>query len=120
MITINASGNVGKDAEVRTIANKEYVCFSIAADETKNGNERVTTWVRVNMFKGSGKLDEYVKKGAVVEATGKLAVSVYNGKPDVTLWADRVGILKFAESAAQTAAPAQEPATKEDDMPFFK
>lgn len=117
MISTNVSGNVGKDAEIRKIGNKEYVCFSVAADESKNGNERVTTWVRVNMYKGNGKLDEFVKKGAIVAADGKLAVSVYNGKPDITLWADRVAILKFADTReAESQAPAKPAA--EDDMPF--
>ena len=129
MFIATISGNVGRNAEMRTINGKDVMTFSVAV-ESRRGKDAETTWVRVNYYNG-GKLAQYVVKGAKVVVCGRLQVGVYNDKPDVTLWADNVEILKYAdrddEPAAATPAPVsgyavpqEAPAAEDegDDLPF--
>ena len=117
-IMINATilGTIGRDAEPRLINDKQYSSFSVAVDGRKGED---TTWLKVLAYAGKGA--GYYRKGAKIVATGRLTFGVYNGKPDVTLWADNIEIAKFAEDGKpqQQAAPAprQEEVT-DFDLPF--
>lgn len=79
MIKIIATGNIGKDAELKQIGGNNYACFSIAITEKVKGESR-TTWVDVVKHDKEGKLTPYLKKGVRVQVIGKPTTSGYTNK----------------------------------------
>ena len=134
MQKISIIGNVGKDAEFKTINNRTYVTFVVGESE---GKDAPTTWYNILNRTDSDKLCQYIKKGAKVFVEGKLSAKVYNGKDgakvDLSILARDINIVQFvkdgepAEQAAPTASnpylkPAAasqlEPESNPDDLPF--
>lgn len=90
MIKIMATGNIGKDAELKQIGGNNYACFSIAITEKVKGESR-TTWVDVVKHDKEGKLTPYLKKGVRVQVIGKPTTSGYTNKngdivSTLTIW----------------------------------
>lgn len=90
MIKIIATGNIGKDAELKQIGGNNYACFSIAIIEKVKGESR-TTWVDVVKHDKEGKLTPYLKKGIRVQVIGKPTTSGYTNKngdivSTLTIW----------------------------------
>lgn len=90
MIKIIATGNIGKDAELKQIGGNNYACFSIAITEKVKGESR-TTWVDVVKYDKDGKLTPYLKKGVRLQVIGKPTTSGYTNKNDdivstLTIW----------------------------------
>lgn len=90
MIKIIATGNIGKDAELKQIGGNNYACFSIAITEKVKGESR-TTWVDVVKHDKEGKLTPYLKKGIRVQVIGKPTTSGYTNKngdivSTLTIW----------------------------------
>ena len=90
MIKIVATGNIGKDAELKQIGGNNYACFSIAITEKVKGESR-TTWVDVVKYDKEGKLTPYLKKGVRVQVIGKPTTSGYTNKngdivSTLTIW----------------------------------
>lgn len=90
MIKIIATGNIGKDAELKQIGGNNYACFSIAITEKVKGESR-TTWVDVVKYDKEGKLTPYLKKGVRVQVIGKPTMSGYTNKngdivSTLTIW----------------------------------
>lgn len=90
MIKIIATGNIGKDAELKQIGGNNYACFSIAITEKVKGKSR-TTWVDVVKYDKEGKLTPYLKKGVRVQVIGKPTTSGYTNKngdivSTLTIW----------------------------------
>ena len=94
MIKIIATGNIGKDAELKQIGGNNYACFSIAITEKVKGESR-TTWVDVVKYDKEGKLTPYLKKGVRVQVIGKPTTSGYTNKngdvvTSITIWANEL------------------------------
>ena len=90
MIKIIATGNIGKDAELKQIGGNNYACFSIAITENLKGESR-TTCVDVVKYDKEGKLTPYLKKGVRVQVIGKPTTSGYTNKngdivSTLTIW----------------------------------
>lgn len=90
MIKIIATGNIGKDAELKQIGGNNYACFSIAITEKVKGEAR-TTWVDVMKHDKDGKLTPYLKKGTRVQVIGKPTTSGYTNRngdivTSLTIW----------------------------------
>ena len=90
MIKIIATGNIGKDAELKQIGGNNYACFSIAFTEMVKGESR-TTCVDVVKYDKEGKLTPYLKKGVRVQVIGKPTTSGYTNKngdivSTLTIW----------------------------------
>lgn len=90
MIKIIATGNIGKDAELKQIGGNNYACFSIAITEKVKGESR-TTWVDVVKYDKDGKLTPYLKKGVRLQVIGKPTTSGYTNKngdivSTLTIW----------------------------------
>lgn len=101
METLRISGNISRDAVVRTIKDKDYYCFGLACERGKDK----TLFYSVNLRKfGDKDMSQYLKKGAVLDVEGEPSYEVYEGKAQVTLWGTRHSILKFAQK-------------KDDDLP---
>ena len=102
MIKTIATGNIGKDAELKQIGGNNYACFSIAITEKVKGEAR-TTWIDVVKHDKDGKLTPYLKKGTRVQVIGKPTTSGYTNKngdiiSSITIWANE---LEFQGSASK-------------------
>ena len=134
-------GNVGQDANVRTVGDQKVASFNVATTEKfkgKDGNMvENTEWHSIVIW---GKLAEvvekYVTKGTQVFVEGKLKTEKYtdnsgNEKYVTRIIASSLQLLGKKEGASQQAAPA--PAQKvqykstspivagepqDDDLPF--
>ena len=81
MITINASGRLGRDAELKHgPTGTPLLKFSIASDG-RDGREKVTTWVSCVIFgKRAEALAQYLLKGTAVHVTGEGEINSYTTK----------------------------------------
>ena len=77
MVNINFIGRLGRDAEVIKGQKGDFLSFSVATDEYKNGNQ-TTTWMNVNY--NNVRLAEWLKKGKMVLVTGTETVRTYTNK----------------------------------------
>ena len=132
------SGNLGFDAETRTIKEKDYIALTIAY---QRGKDAPTTWYHAYYRKtpNNGTLLQYLKKGCKVLVEGILSASIYTSKVDnqqkvdLTIWANDLEILTFpkkeqeindndAEQVKAQEKALAEPTPKapmnEDDLPF--
>lgn len=129
MIKITATGNLGKDAQVRQAGNDNSVCqFSIASTKkgytTKNGVivEDKTTWIDVQKW-NVGRLSDYLKKGQKVAISGEYEVNEHDGKRYPFINADTIELLGSNptqnQGGSSQAPPPPPPADEaEDDLPF--
>ena len=70
MIELQAIGNIGKDADQKTIGGKAYASFSICVTEKISDGKDKTTWLRVMKYDSEGKLTAYLTKGKKVWVRG--------------------------------------------------
>ena len=106
-------GNIGSDAEVRSLGGKEYWQVQVAHRRRK---EDPAEWVRVMARKNGDGLGQLLRKGATLYAAGDLRCTWYvkrdgTTEMDVTIWADEVQVMR----RAQTAPKSQQPV---EDMPY--
>lgn len=106
-------GNLGGDAEVKTVGDNKQVCnFSIAAGNPRD--KTATTWVRCALWGPRGaKLQSYLTKGSRVAAVGTITTREYNGKTYIECEVSEVELLgdrKRAEDEAPSPAPSRKPA----------
>ena len=125
MKTTFAVGNLGKDAEIKTIKDKQYYSFSLACREGKDK----TTWVTVLCESRNEQLGQYLTKGRPVAVVGRTTINAYistkdgSARAEETIWADKLTLISQGEdkdkpraaSPAPTAAPVEEGS---DDLPF--
>lgn len=108
MIQMQVIGNLGKDAEVRKINDRDYFSFSVASTK-RRGDEKVTTWVNV-LKPYSDRLRQYLVKGEKVFVSGGADIKPFvtkDGKVgvDVSVFADvlqLVGVLAQNNDAQAT------------------
>lgn len=117
-------GNLGKDAEVKTIGERQYISFRMAST-TKRKNEEKTTWVSV-LYRYNENLLPFLKKGQQVFVQGDLDVSAYNNREqqaqaDVSIFASQlllVGQREGQQQAPQQQQPNAPQQTAENNLPF--
>lgn len=122
-------GNLGRDPELRFMADGKAVCnFSYAITEKykdKSGQQQeVTEWVTVATFGRLAEIaGEYLKKGSKVYVEGKMKTEKYTDKNGVEKYTTKVICEKLdilstkLDTNQSTAKPAAAPATGFDDMP---
>jgi single-strand DNA-binding protein len=88
MNNLSVTGNLGKDAEIRsTPAGKQVVSFSVAM-KAGWGDRESTTWVNCSMWGDRGvKVAPYLLKGGLVGVTGEVSLREWEsgGKSGVSL-----------------------------------
>jgi len=105
-------GNLGKDAEVKTVGNNmQMVAFSIAANLCRNGqnSQDFTVWFNCSMFRNV-KLAEYLKKGTKVLVNGRLEMASGNdGKTYYGILVNDIEIIgsNQVQGNSGNTAPAQ-------------
>lgn len=83
MQTIIISGNVGNDAELRTVRDKPVLNFNVGV---KNGfgRDAGTIWYRCALWGNAATaFENSIKKGTKVFVTGALIHDEYEGKPQL-------------------------------------
>lgn len=127
MNVITVAGTLGKDAEVKYLANGDAICnFSVADSQ---GREKPTIWWNCGLYgKRAESLSQYLTKGQAVTVTGSVSEREWTDKEgnkrktmdvrvsDVALQGGR----KDAEpqqERRQAPAPAQA-SIEDDDIPF--
>ena len=77
MINITASGNVGKDSELKIYNGYSCLIFSIASTKKVKG-ENVTVWINCKIWGDKGdKLQKYIIKGSSLVVNGEGSCDAY-------------------------------------------
>ena len=86
MNVFTASGNIGRDAEVRNAGGTPVAGFSLAV-KSGYGDKAQTVWVDCSLWgkQAESGLVQYLKKGQFVVVTGELGTREHEGKTYVTL-----------------------------------
>ena len=116
MITLNFTGNVGRDAEIKEVAGKQVIKFAVAA---KQGKDEPAIWVNCDYWTAT-KVGEFIKKGTLIEVVGHLKEREKKKKKYQSCNVMQVELLggRQEQQAAQTA-PAKGGAEEEGDpLPF--
>lgn len=81
MLIAQIIGNLGRDAEVKHIGDKDYISFSVASTE-KQGEQETTTWVSV-LCSHNPNLLPFLKKGQQVYVSGRMKAGIYQSQQSV-------------------------------------
>lgn len=116
----NITGNLGKDAEVKSLPSGTSVCeFSVAVKSGYGAKEK-TNWANCVIFgkKAEGGLPAYLKKGTQVAISGELELQEWdgaNGKGSKLVVV--VGELDLiGGTGSNTSAPAQQQAPQQQQQ----
>ncbi len=124
MNTIFFTGNVGKDAEVRTVNGTDVCNFNVAVKQGFSRDAKIE-WYRVAVWGQRGaSLAQHIVKGAKVAVVGDLEIGSHDGKPQFNVRAHEVD--PFCGGKRDEAAkPSQQPqgssgynADLDDSVPF--
>ena len=111
MITVSFVGRLGADPVSRAVG-QSTVCSMNMAVDTFQGQEKVTVWLRVNMWGVRGEAcQRFLAKGRQAFVTGTLSQSEYTGRDGekrttLEVRADRVEFVGGAKEADQPAPAA--------------
>lgn len=112
MQNITLSGNVGKDAELRTVRDSQVLGFNVGV---KNGfgRDAGTVWYRCSLWgKAAEAFADSIKKGTKVFVTGELTHDEYEGKPQFNV---RVGSIDTGPRVEGASTKAQDTGSSWDD-----
>lgn len=100
MLKIDAIGNIGQDARVRTgNEGRQFLSFSLGVSKP----DKTTLWLSVLMPYKAG-LQPYLVKGAKVFVRGDADFAIYQGKAvDVTVFAKEVELCDLKKDPATIA-----------------
>ena len=115
MIKLMVIGNLGRDAEMKSINGKNYISYSVANTERDK-----TTWIDVMQFTKDANpaVLKYLTKGSKVYVEGNPSVNAYKNKNDevkasLSLWTFGVELVGKGEVANNSS-----PAPEQNDNPF--
>ena len=121
---VHIIGNLGADAQMKTIAGTNVSSFSIAVS-SKTGKGETTTWYRVDCWGKLGEtLNQYLTRGKSVYVTGNLMQEEFTDKDGnkrtvLQVKASEISLLDKRESAGNETTLATNNAMRgEDGVPF--
>lgn len=122
MKAIVISGNIGKDAEVRSTTNGDKVTSWTVAVEDRTGKEKSTMWFDCTLWGKRGEsLAPYLTKGGKVSVSGELSTREHNGKTYLTVRADQVSLMGSKPEGQREERQEQRTSLRDDlgeDLPF--
>ena len=78
MAVVCLTGNIGKDAEIKTTASgKTVIKFSLAV-KTGFGDNAKTTWWNADYWTDKTNIADYLKKGSLIGITGEPSLREYS------------------------------------------
>lgn len=88
-IEATLSGRLGGDPTLRyTAVGAAMLAFGVAVEDDRRRPDEPTQWVRVAIFGDRAEeLDGTLTKGDQVTCAGRLVVKLYQGRPDLELYA---------------------------------
>lgn len=124
MLQLEIIGNLGNDAEIKSINEREYISMRIAST-TKFKDKSETTWVSV-LYRRNDNLLPYLTKGSSVYVCGELNVSVWQNRDgqasaDLRVWAHELCLLGKRTTEPDKTAQTQnngEITDNNEDIPF--
>ena len=123
MHSLTISGNVGKDAELRTVRDKPVLNFNVGV-KNGYGRDAGTIWYRCALWgNAANAFEPYIKKGTKVFIVGDLKHDEYEGKPQYNVDVKLIdtGGAKGGEQSSRQEQPAQSGYAADDlddDAPF--
>jgi single-strand DNA-binding protein len=123
MQNITISGNIGKDAELRTVRDSQVLSFNVGVKNGYGGGA-TTVWYRCSLWgKAAEAFAGSLKKGTKVFVSGELTHDEYEGKPQFNV---RVGSIDTAprseagasNTTADTSVTWDNVKDLDDDVPF--
>lgn len=112
MLIIQSIGNLGRDAEVKTINDRQYLSFSVASTEKTKGEEQ-TTWLSV-LYPYQESLLPFLKKGQQVYVSGRLKAGIYQNQQsfgiDLSVFATTLQLCGSKREESTPTVPAASPA----------
>jgi len=127
MNVITVAGSLGKDAEVKYLANGDAICnFSVADSQ---GRDKPTIWWNCGLYgKRAESLSQYLTKGQAVTVTGSVSEREWtdkegNKRKSMDVRVNDVALQGGRKDAApqeeRRQAPKPEPMDMDDgDLPF--
>ena len=118
---ITISGNVGKDAELRSVRDSQVLGFNVGV---KNGfgRDAGSVWYRCSLWgKAAEVFADSIKKGTKVFITGDLTHDEYEGKPQYNVRVNSIDTGPRADGGARSSdTPSQGDAVDDldDNCPF--
>jgi single-strand DNA-binding protein len=113
---ITISGNVGKDAELRTVRDSQVLGFNVGV---KNGfgRDAGSVWYRCSLWgKAAEVFADSIKKGTKVFITGDLTHDEYEGKPQYNVRVNSIDTGPRSTTTDDLRAAAQEYKDAVDDL----
>lgn len=124
MIFITVAGKLGSDATTRQVGADSVTSFSVASDSKVKG-EKVTTWVRAQVWGKRGEaLAQYLIKGQSVTIAGIGSLRSYVNKDgksvtDLEIKVSDVALMGGSKQGANRAPTKQSAAYNSDEeIPF--
>lgn len=121
---VHIIGNLGADAQLKTIAGTNVSSFSIAVS-SKTSKGETTTWYRVDCWGKLGEtLNQYLTRGKSVYVTGNLMQEEFTDKDGnkrtvLQVRASDIKLLDKRDSSGGETTPAMNNAMRgADDIPF--
>ncbi|MBK8027667.1 MAG: single-stranded DNA-binding protein [Chloroflexi bacterium] len=72
LISVQVTGFVGSDPQVRQVGEQSVASFSVAVSRKNRAGEKQTLWVRVNCWNKLADIaEQYVRKGSLVQVTAE-------------------------------------------------
>lgn len=126
MNLLTVTGNLGRDAEVKSVGGSTVANFSVAMKSGYGQNEQ-TIWLDCALWgkQAEGSLPSYLVKGQKVCVSGELGTREHNGKTYLTLRVSNIDPFCGGKAeGGQQPKPVQQAAaspasdTYDDDIPF--
>lgn len=134
MLKLQLIGNLGKDAEVRSVNGRFVINFTVAVSESYTNKEGTkienTTWIECAIWKNEGqgtKIADFLKKGTKVYVSGAPEVNAYLDKDNKAAASQKLRVqdIELLGSKSENAGPpavssgatAATPAD-DDEVPF--
>jgi single-strand DNA-binding protein len=127
MIQVTVSGNLGRDAEMKSTQSGFVCSFSVASNRKVKGNDE-TTWVDCSIWgKRAEALGPHLSKGSRVVVVGELSTREHNGKTYLQCRVSEIDLMGGGGKSGGRSAPADrgdpEPSRgagspSDDDIPF--
>jgi single-strand DNA-binding protein len=111
----NITGNLGKDAEVKSLPSGTTVCEFSVAVKSGYGDKEKTNWANCVIFgkKAEGRLPDFLKKGAQVAISGELELQEWENEKGkgskLSLVVSELDLIGGVASGAQSSQSQQQP-----------
>ena len=126
MNSVNITGRIGKEPEVKVLQSGSKVCnLSLAVDRRGKDNNKETDWFDLQAWgKTADFAANYVKKGGLVGITGMLQTRSWEAQDGSKRFAtyivvEKIDLLSRTEQTAPTEQPTQNaPVEETAQLPF--